>query len=82
MARTSLRPYKNVRDMGSASYWGLIMVTGREANRNNLEICFSIFYIIIVCYAHQNRLDELIQMSTHNIQFHDEISKLPKYLFS
>ena len=67
MARISLRPYKNVRDMGSASYWGLIMVADREANRNNLEICFSIFYIIIVCYAHQNRWVDSNEYTQHTI---------------
>ena len=33
--------------------------------------------------THLNRLDEVVLMSTHNIQFHDKIrKKIPKYLLS
>ena len=32
MARTSLGPWKFVRDMGSSSFWGLILALGQEAN--------------------------------------------------
>ena len=38
MARTSLGPKKIDRDMGSSSYWELIMVPGQEANSDNLGI--------------------------------------------
>ena len=30
MARTSLGPWKFIRDMGSSSHWGLIMAPGQE----------------------------------------------------
>ena len=50
MARTSLGPWKFVRDMGSSSHWGLIMEPVQEANSNNLGI-FSIFYTVIVCWV-------------------------------
>ena len=36
MARTSLGPWKFVRDMGSSSHWGLIMAPSQEANGDNL----------------------------------------------
>ena len=75
MARTSLGPQKIVRDMGSSSHWGLIMVLGQEANSDNLGI-FLIFYTINVCWVYSlESLDEAILMSTHNIQFHDKIRK-------
>ena len=32
MARTSLEPWKFVREMGSSSQWDLIMAPGRETN--------------------------------------------------
>ena len=76
MARTSLGPQKIVRDMGSSSHWGLIMVPGQEANSNNLGIYLN--------FLHNNcmlsvliRIDEAILMSTQNIQFHDKIRKFP-----
>ena len=40
MARTSLGPWKFVREMGSSSQWDLIMAPGQEANGNNLWKCF------------------------------------------
>ena len=43
MARTSLGPWKFVRNMDSLSHWGLIMTPGQKANADNLGICFSIF---------------------------------------
>ena len=49
MARTSLGPQKIVRDMGSSSHCGLIIVPGQEANSDNLGNFSSIFYTIIVC---------------------------------
>ena len=52
MARTSLGPYKIVRDMGSSSHWGLIMVPGQEVNSDNLRNFFSMFYTIIVCWVY------------------------------
>ena len=36
MARTSLGPWKFVRDMGSSSHWGLILAPVQEANSDNL----------------------------------------------
>ena len=39
-ARTSLGPWKCVRDMGSSSHWGLIMVPSQKANGDNLGIFF------------------------------------------
>ena len=54
------------------------MVQGQEANSGNLgrEIP-SIFYTVILCLVNLNRLDEAILMSTHNIQFHNEIRIFP-----
>ena len=40
MARTSLGPWKCVRDMGSSSHWGLIVVPSQEASGDNLGIFF------------------------------------------
>ena len=40
MARTSMGPQKIVRDMGSSSHWGIIMVPGQEGNSDNLGILF------------------------------------------
>ena len=40
MARTSLEPWKLVRDMGSSSDWGLIMAPDQEANSDNLGKSF------------------------------------------
>ena len=72
---------KNFWDMGS--HWGLIMASVQEAKSENLGI---LFYFIIELYiecTHYNRIDEVILMSTHNIQFHDKIrKKISKYLFS
>ena len=51
MARTSLRPWKFVRDMGSSSHWGLIMAPAQKANSDNLGN-FSIFYTMIVCWVY------------------------------
>ena len=34
-ARTSFGPWKFVRDIGSSSHWGLIIVSGQEANEDN-----------------------------------------------
>ena len=58
MARTSLGPWKFVRDMGSSSHWGLIMAQGQEANGDKLEIFFSIFYTIIVMSINSFRVQE------------------------
>ena len=42
MARTSLGPWKFVRDTGSSSHRGLIIAQGQKANENNLEMfCLS-----------------------------------------
>ena len=71
MARISLGPWKIVRDMGGSSHWGLIMVPSQEANGDNLGIFFFDF-------LHNNyMLSVIILMSTHNIQFHDKIRKIP-----
>ena len=40
MSRTSLDPWKFVRDMGSSSHWGLIMAPVQEANSDNLRKSF------------------------------------------
>ena len=40
VTRTSLGPWKFVRDMGSSSHWGLIMAPVQEANTDNLGKCF------------------------------------------
>ena len=40
VARTSLGPWKFVRDMGSSSHWGLIIAQGQKANKNNLGMSF------------------------------------------
>ena len=81
MARTSLGPWKFVRDMGSSSHWGLIMTPVQEANSDNLEksFRFSTQWLCVEC-THYNRLDEAILKCTHNIQFHDKIRKNP-YIF-
>ena len=42
-ARTSLGPWKCVRDMGSSSHWGLIMVPSQKVNVDNLGIFFFVF---------------------------------------
>ena len=52
MARTSLGPWKFVRDMGSSSHWRLIMAQDQEANGDKLGNFFSIFYTIIVCWVY------------------------------
>ena len=44
MARTSLGPWKFVRDMGSYSHWELIMVPGQEANSDNLGKSFQFLH--------------------------------------
>ena len=40
MARTPFGPWKSVRDMGSSSHWGLIMVPGQKQNNDNLWIFY------------------------------------------
>ena len=40
MARTSLGPWKFIRNMGSLSHWGLIMAPVQEANSDNLGKSF------------------------------------------
>ena len=40
MDRTSLGPWKFVRDMGSSSHWELIIAPGQEANEDNLGKSF------------------------------------------
>ena len=40
-------------DMGSSSQWGSIIVTGQDANGDNLETyVFSIFYNIMICWLY------------------------------
>ena len=53
--------------MGSSSHWGSIMTQGQEANGDNLWIYFDLL-------DNNGMLNEAILMSTHNIQFHDNIS--------
>ena len=51
------------------------MAPGQEANIDNLgNICRFATQLLYVECTHQNRLDEAILMSTHSIQFLDEIS--------
>ena len=52
------------------------MMPGQEAKDDKLEKSFrsSRYQWYFEC-THQNRLSEAILMSTHNIQFHDEIRK-------
>ena len=52
MARTSLEPWKFVRDMGNSSHWGLIMAPVQEANSDNLGKSFRFFYTMIVCWVY------------------------------
>ena len=40
VARTSMWPWKLVRDMSSSSYWGLSTALGQEANGDNLGKSF------------------------------------------
>ena len=40
MARTSVGPWKFVRDMGSSSHWELFIAQGEKANENNLGMSF------------------------------------------
>ena len=51
MARTSLGPWKFVRDMGSSSHWGLIMAQVQEANSDNLgkSFRFSTQWLYVEC---------------------------------
>ena len=46
MARTSLGPWKFVRDIGSSSHLGLIMAQGQEANGDKLS-CFFFFVVVV-----------------------------------
>ena len=69
MARTSLGPWKFVRDMGSSSHFGLTMTPGQEANHGNSGIFF--FDVLhINCM-----LSVLIRIAS--IQFHNKIRKFP-----
>ena len=54
MARTSLGPWKFIRYLGSSSHWGLIMVSGQEANGDNFKEVFLI-HTIIVCWVSMRR---------------------------
>ena len=78
----SLGPWKLIRDKGSSSYWGLIMMSGQEANNDIVEV-FLIFYTIMACCVYSlespHRGD---YKSTLNKQFHNEIRKFLKYLLS
>ena len=51
MARTSLGPWKFVRDMGSSSHWGLIMAPVQEANSDDLgkSFRFSTQWLYVEC---------------------------------
>ena len=51
MARTSLGPWKFVRDMSSSSHWRLIMAPVREANNDNLgkSFGFSTQWLYVEC---------------------------------
>ena len=67
LARTPLGPWKIVRAKGSSSQWRLIMAPGQAANIANSEKSIDLL--------HNNYMLSVL-MSTHNIQFHNEI-KLP-----
>ena len=81
MAGTSLGPWEFVRNMGSTSYWGLIMAPGQEAKGDNLGESFrsSKQKWYVEC-TDQNRLNEAILMSTYNKLFHNKIRKFPEIL--
>ena len=59
------------------------MAPVQEANSDDLGKSFRFFTqrLYVEC-TYKNRLDEAILMNTHNIQFHDKIRKIPKFLFS
>ena len=64
-----------IGEISSSIHGGLIMVSGQEANSDNLGKCFD--------FVHNNcLLSVLIRialiMSTHNIQLHDKIRKFPQ----
>ena len=44
MARTSLGPWKFIRDMGSSNHCGLIMTQGQKANGDNLGRLLDLLY--------------------------------------
>ena len=58
------------------------MAPVQEANSDNLGKFFDFLHNDCMMCPHHNRLDEAILISTHNIQFHDNIRKISKYLFS
>ena len=79
------RSWAFVLDMGSSSQWGLIKAPGQGANGDNLRMSFqSSIKWWFVEWNHQNRLEETILRSTHNIHFHGRKSKflfnIPKYV--
>ena len=55
MARTSLGPWKFVRDMGSSSHRGLIMAPIQEANSDNLGYLFDFLHMIVCCVSSSRR---------------------------
>ena len=67
MARTSLGPWKFVRDMGSSSHWGLIMAPVQEANSDNLGkyFQFSTQWFYVECRIASMRQFEWVH-STYN----------------
>ena len=71
MAQTSLGPQKLVLNIGSSSYWGLIISPGQEADGDSLGLSFLLY--------------EAILMNIHNMHSHYEIRKfpwnIPKYMY-
>ena len=49
MARTSLGPWKFVRDMGSSSHYGLIITPGQEAKNDSLGIFLFFDFLLNNC---------------------------------
>ena len=77
MTQTSLEPWKLIRDMGSLSHWGSVMVPSQEANGKFREV-FSIFYTIMVWCVYSLELPWWGN-SNENTQhtFHDKRRKFP-----
>ena len=77
-SRTSLGPWKFVRDMGCSSHWELIIAPVQEANGDNLGETFSIFYTIMACWVYSLELPRWGDSNEYTqILFHDEIRNFP-----
>ena len=67
---------ENIRVMGSSRQWRLIMAPGQEANIANYGKSIDLLYNNCMLSV-LIRIALAILKSTHNIQFHNEIRKLP-----